>query len=121
MPGKLLLGAGIALAATVTTVAVAHSAPARSAARFVVPPGETAAPTGSPQSTVGEAPQPDPARSEPPVPVRAPEPAPTDRPAVVQTPKPNADPGVHLDDGLSESDPGQPKQPSYSQDPNSNG
>jgi hypothetical protein len=112
LPGALLLVAGTAIAATVLGVAAARSTPASSAARFVTPPVEAAAPADPAQLTDRGA-QPDPAPSA--------EPATVPAPAVdAHTPEPT-DPGVHLNDGLSEHDPGQPKQPTHSPEPDSNG
>ncbi|GII25892.1 hypothetical protein [Planosporangium mesophilum] len=113
LPGALLLVAGTAMVATVLGVAAVHSTSAASAARFVTPPAEAGA-TVDPEQAADQAVQPDPAPSA--------EPATVPAPAVdAHTPEPTADPGVHLNDGLSEHDPGQPKQPTHSPEPASNG
>jgi hypothetical protein len=120
LAGKLIVGAAIVMAATGTTIALAHTASARPADSVFVTPGASTAQTGS-QDVIGglspsvvvspEADQagavqsqgPDSSRSDP-----------------VQAEEPYASQTDHLNDGLSD-DPGQPRQPAASQDPNSNG
>jgi hypothetical protein len=120
LAGKLIVGAAVIVAATGTTIALAHTASARPADSVFVTPGASAAPTGS-QDVIGglspsvvgspEADQAgavqsqdaDPSHSDP-----------------VQAEESHAGQTDHLNDGLSD-DPGQPQQPAVSQDPNSNG
>jgi hypothetical protein len=118
--GVLAVGAAIALATTGVTIALAHTASARPADSVFVTPGASTVATTSPDVTAGPspsvlvAPEADPAS-----PVQSQEPD-SGHSDPGRTGEPSAAPSDHLNDGLSE-DPGQPRQPAASQDPNSNG